>query len=135
MSNFINLLDIIYPVGSVYITFNETSPTDVIGGTWELLENTFLYSSSGTIGEKGGESTHTLISDEIPEHAHAIRVAVVWGGNAAAYRSVCTTNSPFWGGDIDGTYDSNNITSYIGANKPHNNMPPYITVHMYRRTA
>ena len=55
MSNFVNLLDIVYPIDSVYITFSATSPADTIGGTWELLENRFLYSSAdsaGTIGEK-----------------------------------------------------------------------------------
>ena len=55
MSNFVNLLDIIYPVGSVYITFNTISPANTIGGTWELLKNVFLYSSADATGTTGGE--------------------------------------------------------------------------------
>lgn len=41
MLNFVNLLDIIYPVGSVYISFHSTSPAASVGGTWELLDNVF----------------------------------------------------------------------------------------------
>lgn len=136
MSNFVNLMDIIYPIGSVYISFNSTSPAASVGGTWELLDNVFLYGTSGTIGVKGGESNHILITNEIPKHQHALKVAVHWGGDAGVYRSVVTTNSDFWkSGDIDnGTYDSNNSTSFVGAGQPHNNMPPYITCRMYKRT-
>lgn len=50
MSNYVNLLDIVYPVGSVYITFNATVPTDSIGGTWEKIEDKFLQ-GSGTENE------------------------------------------------------------------------------------
>ena len=136
MSNFVNLMDIIYPIGSVYISFNSTSPAASVGGTWELLNNVFLYGTSGAIGVKGGESNHILITNEMPKHHHALKIAVNWGGDAAALRSVVATNSNFWkGGDIDnGTYDSNNSTSFAGAGQPHNNMPPYITCRMYKRT-
>lgn len=137
MSNYVNLLDIVYPIGSVYISFNSTSPATIIGGTWELLNNVFLYGTSGTIGVKGGEANHVLTEKEMPKHNHALKIAVTWGGNAGTYRSVVATNSDFWkSGDIDhGTYDSNNSTSFAGAGQQHNNMPPYITCRMYKRTA
>lgn len=41
MSNFVNLLDIVYPVGSVYITFSNVSPVDSVGGSWEKLMISF----------------------------------------------------------------------------------------------
>lgn len=136
MSNFVNLLDIVYPIGSVYISFNSTSPSASIGGTWELLNNVFLYGTSGAIGEKGGESAHLLTENEMPKHHHALKIAVHWGGDASGFRSVVATNADFWkNGDIDnGTYDSHNSTSFVGAGQQHNNMPPYITCRMYRRT-
>lgn len=136
MSNFVNLLDIVYPIGSVYISFNSTSPSASIGGTWELLNNVFLYGTSGVTGVKGGESAHLLTENEMPKHHHALRIAVNWGGDAGVLRSVVATNYEFWnGGDMDnGTYDSNNSTSFTGAGQQHNNMPPYITCRMYRRT-
>ena len=52
MSNFINLMDLVYPVGSVYETFESTSPAEMFGGTWTQIE-TFLYgsTSAGSTGE------------------------------------------------------------------------------------
>lgn len=136
MANYVNLLDIIYPVGSVYISFNDTSPSSFIGGTWEQLNNVFLYGTSGGIGVTGGEATHLLSTAEIPRHNHALRIAVIYGGNAAMCRSVFATNSTFWNsGDIDnGLYDSNNSTSWVGSSQAHNNMPPYITCRIYKKT-
>lgn len=52
MANFVNLMDVIYPVGSIYLSTVATSPAASIGGTWELLDNVFLYGTSGTIGVK-----------------------------------------------------------------------------------
>ena len=124
MSNFVNLLDIIYPVGSVYITFNETSPIDTVGGTWELLENIFLYSSSDATGLTGGEATHTLTVNEMPKHNHYCN----FGSSGSSGSSWVTKYAQY---RTDGGWYSNDT----GGSQAHNNMPPYITVHMYRRTA
>lgn len=58
--------DDIYPVGSIYESYDSTSPSSKFGGTWESLVDTFLYGSSDS-GTTGGESTHALTSDEMPE--------------------------------------------------------------------
>lgn len=42
MSNFVNLLDIVYPVGSIYISVNNVSPANSVGGIWEKIEGRFL---------------------------------------------------------------------------------------------
>lgn len=68
MSNFVNLLDIVYPVGSIYQSMSATSPADFIGGTWTKIK-TFLYGAD-TAQETGGEATHTLTVDEMPNHSH-----------------------------------------------------------------
>lgn len=68
MSNFVNLLDIVYPVGSIYQSMSATSPADFIGGTWTKIK-TFLYGAD-TAKETGGEATHTLTTDEMPKHNH-----------------------------------------------------------------
>ena len=68
MSNFVNLLDIVYPVGSIYQSMSATSPASTIGGTWTQLK-TFLYGST-TAKQTGGEVTHTLTVDEMPSHTH-----------------------------------------------------------------
>lgn len=56
MSNFVNLIDIIYPVGSVYISFHSTSPAFSIGGTWSQITGKVLRVSRNT--NTGGEDTH-----------------------------------------------------------------------------
>lgn len=68
MSNFVNLLDIVYPVGSIYHSMNATSPADSVGGTWTKIK-TFLYGAD-TAKETGGEAMHTLTIDEMPKHNH-----------------------------------------------------------------
>ncbi len=144
MSNFVNLLDIVYPVGSVYITFNETSPTDTVGGTWELLKNTFLYSSADATGTIGGEKEHALTDAELPS------ISADWdlrgasdsfisdGSKALGRGHFRIHNSRCWvlghdSSSLKGGYSG--IGFSFGNNQAHNNMPPYITVHMYRRTA
>ena len=109
MSNFVNLLDIVYPVGSIYQSMNTTSPADLIGGTWTKIK-TFLYGAD-TAQETGGEAEHTLTIDEMPSHGHGIVVAVVNGGNAATYRTLFATNSPAWN---NGNPDWNNTARNNG---------------------
>lgn len=68
MSNFVNLMDIVYPVGSIYQSMSATSPADFIGGTWTQIK-TFLLGSD-TAKDAGGEAKHTLTIDEMPRHNH-----------------------------------------------------------------
>lgn len=68
MSNFVNLMDIVYPVGSIYHSMNATSPVDFIGGTWAKIK-TFLYGAD-TAKQTGGEAMHTLTINEMPQHNH-----------------------------------------------------------------
>lgn len=78
MSNFVNLMDIVYPVGSIYHSMNATSPVDFIGGTWTKI-NTFLYGAD-TAKQTGGEATHTLTVNEMPQHTHGI--SLYYGDNS-----------------------------------------------------
>lgn len=83
------ILNTVYPVGSLYTSFNSTSPANIIGGTWEQIENCFLMAagSSYAIGTSGGSATHThtsaahthttaghtLTTSEMPSHTHIVR--------------------------------------------------------------
>lgn len=60
MSNFVNLLDIVYPVGSIYISVNNVSPANSVGGTWEKIEDKFLKgaSSNESSSSVGGNDSH-----------------------------------------------------------------------------
>ena len=116
--------DNIYPVGSIYMSVNSTNPSLLFGGTWELLKDRFLLGAGGTygVGATGGEVTHKLTKKEMPSHMHHMRVA--GGGNL--YEGV--TIGP-------GAYTCNADTSEEGDDQPHNNMPPYLAVYMWKRTA
>ena len=71
-----NLLNSIYPVGSIYLSLTKSPPS--LGGTWELIdEGKFLYSTTTTSGETGGSlhhthktSGHVLTVGEMPMHKH-----------------------------------------------------------------
>ena len=66
-----NNLDQIYPVGSIYMSVNTVSPSLLFGGTWEKLQDVFLFgANNNNLGATGGEQTHTLSVNEMPKHKH-----------------------------------------------------------------
>jgi len=67
-----SILDKFYPVGSIYISVNNTSPSILFGGEWEQIQEKFLLSAGDThtAGTTGGEFSHTLTIDEMPQHNH-----------------------------------------------------------------
>lgn len=68
----INLLDMVYPIGSVYITLSPKNPEVLFGGKWEQIKGRFLLSadSSYKSGTTGGEASHILTVKEMPNHNH-----------------------------------------------------------------
>lgn len=92
MSNFVNLLDIVYPVGSVFISNTSISPADSIGGTWTQLEDG-SFICQGTLEETGGANSYVLKMSQMPKHSHTVywgsvksdgNVDIYWGGKALA---------------------------------------------------
>ena len=125
----LDILNMVYPVGSIYMSANSTSPATLFGGTWQQIEDTFLLSagSTYTAGNTGGEATHTLTTDEMPSHTHRA------GFRFAAPLGTSTT--------YDAWMYANNMaagtvsTDSTGGGQAHNNMPPYLVVYMWERTA
>ena len=123
------LLDWTHPVGSIYQSTKSTDPADLFGGTWEAINNVFLL-AAGTIyrpGTIGGESEVTLTADEIPE----IKMSYQYTGQSTVI-----------GTDAIRLYDANGQQNqYTGpqssncGGKAHNNMPPYLAVYVWQRTA
>ena len=118
-------VDIIYPVGSIYLAYNHVSPATLFGGTWVRIENRFLWAvdSKGTIGQTGGASEHTLTVDELPSHNH--------GASYTGTPAGTKTHAWLASGGSNMLYGS----VETGGGKAHNNMPPYIQVSAWRRTA
>ena len=122
-----DMLDIIYPVGSIYISFNSINPTTLFGGNWEQIKDVFLLSAGDTYneGETGGEATHKLTINEMPRHNHSYSYnAQTTGISTMAIR--LTDNSKI--NSYTGTEDG-----FSGGNEAHNNMPPYLVVYMWKR--
>jgi hypothetical protein len=132
------LLDIVYPVGSIVIRYDHLSPASIFGGTWtRVIHNTggatFLYgcTASGVIGECGGESTHTLTVNEMPSHTHDVYITASLGTTGTEdylYGDGVKVQQPTSGRNVISTRSS-------GGGAAHNNMPPYIKVSIWRRTA
>lgn len=128
------LCDILYPVGSIYLSTNSTSPKTLFGGTWSRLKGGFLYGATSgstySTGNGTGTSTndHTLTIDEMPSHNHTL-VNTNTGGYSYDY----TDYSAECGGAKG--YDGNVWTAYTGGGQGHSHDIPYIAVFMWRRTS
>lgn len=125
-----SLIDLVYPVGAVYISMNQTSPQTLFGGTWKQIQGRFLI-GAGTAypaGSTGGEATHTLTASEIPNHTHTFKYtgqSVTTGVNSIRlYQAASNQYNAYSGGQ----------SSNCGG-QAHNNLPPYMAVYMWTRTA
>lgn len=149
MSNFVNLLDIVYPVGSVYITFSDVSPVDSVGGSWEKIDGKFLQSSSeiDSLNSTGGTSNLLTIrigyasfnggivtSDNSSVDYYLINMS---GVSPMKYEQSFTQSQ--WSHDgnsgIAAGYNLKSRPIMASKSLSWDNRPAYITCNMYRRTA
>lgn len=156
------ILDLIYPVGSIYMSMKNTNPSAFFGGTWEPIEGKFLLScdTNHPAGDEGGSATHghtveghALTVNELPQHYHGFldwwqtsygedqgtRAAVAYNGDGDGGKQV-TNNRSRTNGVIE---SESNMTvrsgTSIGQAHDHNlstgdSMPPYLAVYMWQRT-
>lgn len=127
-SNYI--LDNVYPVGSIYMSVNSTNPKNLFGGTWEQIQGKFLLGMNNDYpaGSTGGEATHKLTQGEMPKHNHPIYYPNDGGPDKAAalgFPEVGSKNT-WWAVSC--------LTGAAGDNEAHNNMPPYLSVYIWKRT-
>lgn len=133
-------VDAMFPVGAIYLTWNDNNPGNFLGGTWvRMAEGRALFGvgvSTDANGfaakvsehEQWGYWKHKITVDEMPPHTHDIKIPVTktWGGNGgAAYQ--LTTN-----------HDETPSYPYIqnsGGGKDFYTTPPYIGIYVWRRTA
>ena len=143
----------IYPVGSLYISVDSTSPATLFGGTWVQIEDTFLLAAGQTYaaGDTGGEATHTLTSAEMPSHNHAAGTYTdgnevknwefvlnkIITGQAGKLTFQTASSGRYAYGSASGYADIASIAATVsaGGGGAHNNMPPYLAVYVWKRTA
>lgn len=128
-----------YPVGSIYMSLESTSPAEILGGTWEQLKDVFLLAAGDNyiVGSTGGEAAHTLTVDEMPNHQHGLLTDMDgYGGASSTGNYLKMKGNETVNGYVTNTgviYNGWKGMSGVGSNQPHNNMPPYLTVYMWRR--
>ena len=131
-----SLLDMVYPVGSIYLSVSGTDPQTLFGGTWARLEDVFLLAAGAkhAAGSTGGEESHILTETEIAPHKHAMAYGPESSASSTGFSygiaAGSATNSAGGRG-----YASNLGTFSAGGGQPHNNMPPYLAVYTWKRTA
>ena len=156
-----DLLDMIYPVGSIYMSVNSSNPGSLFGGTWEKMpagrvlipEGESSWGTTYTAGSQGGEATHTLTVDELPSHTHKITASSASAGahthnwytgryGELEYSAACDAAGAGTNRDKHVTQSagahSHTITATaanVGGGSAYQNMPPYLTVYMFKRTA
>lgn len=136
------LFNLIYPVGAIYLSVANVNPSTLFCGTWEQIEDRFLLSAGSTYaaGSTGGAATHTLTAAQMPSvtgkinlHGHYIGTPV--SGVDGAFSPRITLTDMY--GSVTKTIGANSIESIAfdngGQGKAHNNMPPYLTVYMWKR--
>lgn len=139
-----NILKDVYPIGSIYMSANNTNPGDLFGGTWEQLQDKFLIGAGNkyTVNSTGGEVSHKLTSSELPKVS----------GSITMHSAATSTNIHAVGGSFSSGHTNSNtykdggnqasgapsigvINLNFGGDIAHNNMPPYLSVYMWKRTA
>ncbi len=112
-----------YPVGAIIGFANDVNPNNYYPNTtWEQIKDRFLLAggSQYALGQTGGEATHTLTLDEVVQQD-------MWISNTAYNPGIKSAVDP---GSYYGINTRNNSKT-----QPHNNMPPYVVVNYWKRTA
>lgn len=138
----------LYPIGAIYLSVDSTDPGKLFGGTWEQIEGKFLLgvSSNHEVLSEGGSETHILTKDELPIISGYFQTRMAITDDKNLILGSCT--SPFsveyvtWSGSHTGvacasssSYKRNQVNFNMGGGLEHNNMPPYLTVYMWKRIA
>ena len=144
--NVVEVLKKAYPIGSVYINAsNATNPASLLGfGTWSAFGAGKVMvgldagdTSFDTLGETGGEKTHTLTVAEMPSHNHSVSGTYTDNPYYVKYQNDTTYYGYY--SDTNGGTDkymsvANSVASQ-GGGGAHNNLQPYIVVYFWKRTA
>lgn len=116
-----------FPIGSIYMNIQDINPNTYFGGTWEKIEDRFLLSAGSkySAGDTGGSATVKLVQDNMPSSTPGILALSngqwscgVWGSHGTGYG----INLPGQNGQG-------------GQGVAHDNMPPYLVVYIWKRTA
>ena len=146
-----DLIDLFLPVGHYIETERESfNPNTLYPNTAWVKERGYFHISESedyAAGSTGGEANHTLTIEEIPNHNHTV-YGYVYSNDFGESTVVPNRTIVFqnhngvevdFGGGVSRDNTSHNLsitdTENTGGSQPHNNMPPYIAVYRWKRTA
>lgn len=122
---------LMHRVGDIIFSTSDENPSTIYGGTWVAWGKGQVPvgvdtsdSDFNTVEKTGGEKEHTLTVDEMPSHKHDF-------GQQFTGMPVSSGNYGYY--MITGT--QTDVIKNTGGNQPHNNLQPYITCYMWKRTA
>ena len=128
-----SIVDLIYPVGSIYMSASATNPTALFGGSWTQIKDSFLLSAGSTYsnGETGGAATHKHIAPIGYEASSKYFGTLNINGTTTSFSSVGGYNT------VERDAGGTDIPSGIGAyyTQTVSNMPPYLVVYVWKRIA
>ena len=135
-----------YPIGSVYISVNNTNPETALGfGTWTQIEDKFLLAAGSTYtgGDTGGAATVKLSKANLPAVSgtiamHSQGVATNVHDVTGCFSSELINKNKYraGGSEVSGAPSIGRVNfSNGGSGTAHNNMPPYLVVYIWKRTA
>lgn len=134
------IVDLIYPVGSIYMSVNSANPETLFGGTWQQIKDKFLLSAGDTYsaGTSGGSAKATL-----PGHTHTVGSGnfQLWGAKAGTGSTEpgnqISGNDKYYAavkGNSTGNYKwLNSVDSKGVSDVSQANMPPYLAVYVWKR--
>lgn len=132
-----SLIDLLYPIGSIYMSVNSTDPQTLFGGTWERWGNGRVpvgldaqQNEFRNAEQTGGEKVHWLTTSELPSHSHGIQ----FPNSADGSNEIMV---PATDGTSRRTFESYSWapTRETGEGSAHNNLQPYIVCYMWKRIA
>lgn len=132
------MLDRMYPVDSIYISTNSTSPASLYGGSWErygtgrALISASDTDSDFTAGTTGGSKTHShdpgTLSAQVSLDGENTVVRRV---HLNSFKGDVRHIGAIYGGSFDSTWGA----AIVGHSDPASSMEPYVAVYVWRRTA
>lgn len=142
------IVDLVYPIGSIYMSVNSSSPALLFGGTWERIQDVFLLAAGSTYagGDTGGSEKHT--------HEYGIQYGTYYyrtifegdanagvvnydaaGNKTISAKTVQGSSSSTYPNESSSASGTFNHERSVGNTSYTSNMPPYLAVYVWKRTA